>query len=191
MVLIRTTGLKLEMHEKRLRMETRQFLEVFKGFCPKRVRHAFDTDQRFGLLSLLVFLVSPLGYMHAEHLVKSFKHSGKGRKHWNEHVALRLQSSCDEVMYAYMATVEDMIYFDTCDASKKKIAWSIKSFKKAIIQPLVEMREAKLENSLLKTHVQEQEEQNWFLKEALVKLYGNGDLTKEEVYTVQKIASGS
>ncbi|KAI5064888.1 hypothetical protein GOP47_0019583 [Adiantum capillus-veneris] len=190
MVLIRAAGVKLEMHQKRVRLETKHFLEVFKDFSPKRVRHAYDGEDNLGLISLLVFLDSPVGYMHAKNLVKSFKRSGKGRKQF-EHVAIKVHSCCDEAMYAYMATEEDMMFFDTCDASKKKIVWSMKSYKEVIIQPLVEMCEAKLENSLLKSQLQQEEEHNRCLEKALVKLHRNLELTEEEAYNVQKIVSRS
>ncbi|KAH7302551.1 hypothetical protein KP509_23G077100 [Ceratopteris richardii] len=189
MVVIRTACLKSDTHEKSLTIDAKCFLEVFKQYCPRRVRHAYDPAGQLSLLSLLLFLDSPAGYVHAKHLVKDFKHSERGRKQWNEHARIEMESCFCGTQYAYMATEEDVVLFNRCDQSKKKIAWIMKSYSEVVVQPLVEMDDAKLKNSLLRVQIKEKEEHNRILEEILRKLDKGMGLTGEETRVVQDIAS--
>lgn len=103
---------------QRVGLRSREILEMFKEYHPRKVTHAYDHEGNHSFLSLLVFQDSPVGYMHAKRLVKNFKCSKRGRTDWDDLGALKLQPCSDGMLHGYMAKEEDMLMFNTSDASK-------------------------------------------------------------------------
>eukprot|EP00250_Pteridium_aquilinum_P033776 c627_g1_i2 orf=33-1481(+) len=188
MVLLESKGVELDAHHKRAGMGSKELLEIFKEYHPRRVRHAYDPTDHFPQLSLLIFPDSPVGYMHAKRLAKNFKVSRRGREQCHELEALKSQSYGDGLLYGYMATDMDMLVFNTQDASKKKVKWDSRRYQEVVMQPMVEMQEAKLENKWLRAKLLEQEEHNKFLEKVMCKLHANLELKEEEVCVTREIA---
>lgn len=186
-VVVHTMGIEVEGHPKRVGMKNREILDILKGYHPRKVIRAYVHEENDRLLSLVFFRDSPMGYMNAKRLAKNFKHSKQGRLDWDNLGNLKLRPAYDGMLFGYMAKEEDMLLFTSHDTRKTKVKWDLKRYQDVVIDPLMQMHEAKLENSWLKIKLQEQEEHNKDLEKIVSKLYAKQELDAEEINFASQI----
>ncbi|CAN6458689.1 unnamed protein product [Victoria cruziana] len=139
MVIVQNTRLEKDENDKWIGMRNEVLQELFKGYKVRNAKNAYGPGGHRGL-ALLRFDSSAVGFLEAERLHKHFSKERRGRAEWESPHA-RMFSMGKRVLYGYLASKEDMDFFNKHSKGKQKQKFEIKSYHEMVVEPLKKMGE--------------------------------------------------
>ncbi|XP_076898315.1 protein SUPPRESSOR OF GENE SILENCING 3-like [Bidens hawaiensis] len=139
MVIIRNTQLEQDENEKWLGMGNQELLDYFGSYEALRARHAYGPRGHRGV-SVLIFESSAVGYTEAERLSKHFEDEGTDRDAFERRPNLFYPGG-KRKLYGYMATKQDMDFFNQHSQGKMKLKFDMVSYQEKVVNQLKQMNE--------------------------------------------------
>ncbi|XP_049933455.1 protein SUPPRESSOR OF GENE SILENCING 3 homolog isoform X2 [Nymphaea colorata] len=139
MVIVQNTRLERDENGKWIGMRNEELQDLFKGYKVRNAKNAYGPGGHRGL-ALLRFDSSAMGFLEAERLHKHFINERRGRAEWESHRA-RMFSMGKRVLYGYLASKEDMDFFNRHSKGKQKQKFEIKSYHSMVVENLKKMGE--------------------------------------------------
>lgn len=139
MVVIRNTRLEQDENDKWVGMGNQELLDYFNSYAASRARHSYGPQGHRGM-SVLIFEDTARGYLEAERLHKHFAEQGTDRDAWDRRRVLHNPGGKRQ-LYGYMATKEDMDFFNRHCQSKTRLKFEIRSYHETVVSQINQMSE--------------------------------------------------
>ena len=139
MVVIQNTKLEQDENDKWIGMGNQELLDYFSTYAAAKARHSYGPQGHRGM-SVLIFEASASGYLEAERLHKHFAEQGTDKDSWFSRPILYLPGG-NRQLYGYMATKEDMDFFNRHSQGKSRLKYDIRSYQEMVVHQIRQMNE--------------------------------------------------
>ncbi|WCJ30598.1 Protein SUPPRESSOR OF GENE SILENCING 3 [Euphorbia peplus] len=168
MVVIMNTKLEKDDNDKWIGMGNQELLDYFSGYIAAKARHSYGPQGHRGM-SVLIFESSARGYLEAERLHKHFEEQGTDRNAWDRRRVLFHHGGLRQ-LYGYMATKEDLDFFNQHSQGKTRLKYEMKSYIESVVQQINQMSEDNQQLGWYKTRVVKEQMRYKTVKESFERL---------------------
>ncbi|WJX09155.1 Protein SUPPRESSOR OF GENE SILENCING, variant 2 [Trifolium repens] len=106
----------------------------------QRARHSYGPQGHQGM-SVLIFEASAGGYLEAEHLHKHFTEQRTDKEAWFSNRRILFLPGGNRQLYGYMATKEDLEFFNRHCQGKTRLKYEMKSYQEMVVNQIRQISE--------------------------------------------------
>ncbi|WJX41000.1 Protein SUPPRESSOR OF GENE SILENCING [Trifolium repens] len=140
MVIIQNTKLEQDENDKWTGMGNQELLDYFSSYAAQRARHSYGPQGHRGM-SVLIFEASAGGYLEAERLHKHFTEQRTDKEAWFSNRRILFLPGGNRQLYGYMATKEDLDFFNRHCQGKTRLKYEMKSYQEMVVNQIRQMSE--------------------------------------------------
>ncbi|XP_073223796.1 protein SUPPRESSOR OF GENE SILENCING 3 homolog isoform X1 [Cicer arietinum] len=152
MVIIQNTKREQDENDKWLGMGNQVLLDYFSTYAAVKARHSYGPQGHRGM-SVLIFEASASGYLEAERLHKHFAEEGTDKDTWFSNCRILFLPGGNRHLYGYLATKEDLEFFNRHCQGKSRLKYDMKSYQKMVVHQIRQMSEDSQQLIYLKNRV--------------------------------------
>ncbi|KAK2442915.1 protein SUPPRESSOR OF GENE SILENCING [Trifolium repens] len=121
-------------------MANQELLDYFISYAAQRARHSYGPQGHQGM-SVLIFEASAGGYLEAERLHKHFTEQRTDKEAWFSNRRILFLPGGNRQLYGYMATEEDLEFFNRHCQGKTRLKYEMKSYQEMVVNQIRQMSE--------------------------------------------------